>query len=111
MLDALRDTDTLSRNTRARLRKVRAAVQRLEHRLGRPPRAKEVANELDWSLDEFHRCMVDAAAGIVRTGDEELENRDDDSAIWGNDRHEHVAIDEHADPIHALQQRLALGTK
>jgi len=56
-----------------------------------PPRAKEVANELDWSLDEFHHCMVDAAAGSLRPGDEELENRDDDSAIWGNDRQEHAA--------------------
>jgi RNA polymerase sigma factor FliA len=105
MLDALRDMDSLSRDTRARLREVRAAVQLLEHRLGRPPRAKEVANELGWSLDEFHRCMVDAAAGSVRTGDEELENREDDSAIWGRDEHEHTAIDEHADPLLALQQR------
>jgi RNA polymerase sigma factor for flagellar operon FliA len=106
MLDALREMDTLSRDVRSRLREVRAAVQRLEHTLGRPPRAMEVANELGWTLDEFHRCMVDAAAGGVRTGDEELENRDDDSAIWGgHDTDEHAAIDEHADPLHAVQQR------
>jgi RNA polymerase sigma factor for flagellar operon FliA len=106
MLDALRELDTLSRDTRARLREVRQAVQLLEHRLGRPPRAMEVANELQWSLDDFHRCMVDAGAGGVRTGDEELENHDDDSAIWGHAAvDEHATIDEHADPLQALQQR------
>jgi RNA polymerase sigma factor for flagellar operon FliA len=105
MLDALRDMDTLSRDTRSRLREVRVAVQRLEHLLGRPPRAKEVANELDWTLEKFHECMVDAGAGSVRTGDEELENHEDDSAIWSGDDAEHAAIDEHADPLHSLQQR------
>jgi RNA polymerase sigma factor for flagellar operon FliA len=106
MLDALRDMDTLSRDARARLREVRAAVQKLEHRLGRPPRAKEVANELGWSLDDFHRCMVEAGAGGVRMGEEELENHEDDSAIWsGAGEDLHTAIDENADPLHALQQR------
>lgn len=105
MLDALREMDSLSRDTRSRLREVRAAVQRLEHRLGRPPRAKEVANELDWTLDEFHRCMIDAGAADVRTGDEELENHDDDSAIWSHESNEHAMVDEYADPLRALEQR------
>ncbi|HEY0857793.1 MAG TPA: FliA/WhiG family RNA polymerase sigma factor [Albitalea sp.] len=104
MLDALRDMDTLSRDARARLREVRAAVQRLEHQLGRAPRAKEVANALGWSLDAFHRCMVDAGAGGVRGGEEDLENIEDDSAIWAAPD-EHAVIDEHADPLLALQQR------
>jgi RNA polymerase sigma factor for flagellar operon FliA len=104
MLDALRDMDTLSRDTRSRLREVRVAVQRLEHQLGRAPRAKEVANELGWTLDGFHRCMVDAGAGGARAGDEDLENVDDDCAIWGQ-ADEHAVIDEHADPLLALQQR------
>ncbi len=104
MLDALREMDTLSRDARGRLREVRAAVQRLEHRLGRPPRAKEVANELDWTLDQFHDVMIDAGAADTRTGDEELENHEDDSAIWASSSSEHV-IDEHADPLRTLQQR------
>jgi RNA polymerase sigma factor for flagellar operon FliA len=104
MLDALRDMDTLSRDARSRLRDVRAAVQKLEHRLGRAPRAKEVANELGWPLEQFHRCMVEAGAGGVRAGEDDLENIDDDSAIWAK-TDEHDVIDEHADPLHALQQR------
>jgi RNA polymerase sigma factor for flagellar operon FliA len=113
MLDALRETDTLSRGTRARLRKMHAAVQLLEHRLGRPPRAKEVANELGWTLDEFHRCMVDAGAGSVRTGDEDLENHEDDSAIWGHDADDLASLDEYADPLRSVQlrQRQASGNR
>lgn len=103
MLDSLRETDTLSRGARLKLRQVRTAVQRLEHRLGRPPRAKEVANELDWSLEEFHDCIVDAGAADVRTGDEDLENHDDDSAIWNSAPSSHVA-DPHADPLRLLEQ-------
>lgn len=105
MLDALRELDTLSRDARARLREAQAAVHRLEHRLGRAPRAKEVANELGWTLDAFHRCMVDAGAAGARTGDDDLENHDDDSAIWSAAEEQHSTIDEHADPLQALQQR------
>jgi RNA polymerase sigma factor for flagellar operon FliA len=105
MLDALRAMDTLPRGTRSRLREVRAAVQQLEHRLGRTPRAKEVANELGWSLDEFHRCMVDAGAGGLRAGDIELENLEDNSSIWAGIDDQSVTIDEHADPMRTLQQR------
>jgi len=105
MLDALREMDTMSRDKRARLREAQEAVRRLEQRLGRAPRAKEVANELDWSLEEFHRCMVDAGAASVRTDDEELENRDDDSAIWGHAPEDHHQIDDHANPLLTLQQR------
>jgi RNA polymerase sigma factor for flagellar operon FliA len=104
MLDALRQTDILPRRARAQLRRVHEAVRRLEHRLGRPPRAKEVANELDWSLEAFHQCMVDANAGGVRTSDEELENRDDDSAIWGDDGGANAQVDDFADPVRSLEQ-------
>jgi RNA polymerase sigma factor for flagellar operon FliA len=105
MLDALRANDTLSRDARSKLREVQGAVQRLEHRLGRTPRAKEVANELGWSLDAFHRCMVDAGAAGARTGDTELEAQD--TTGWGahEDDERHTVIDDTLDPLRALQQR------
>ncbi|HJV94901.1 MAG TPA: sigma-70 family RNA polymerase sigma factor [Albitalea sp.] len=105
MLDALRAMDTLSRDARSRLREVSGAVQRLEHRLGRTPRAKEVANELGWPLEKFHQCMVEAGAGGMRTGEVELENHDDASSIWASIDDEDHPIDEHADPLRALQMR------
>jgi RNA polymerase sigma factor for flagellar operon FliA len=104
MLDALRASDTMSRDTRSRLREVRNAVQQLEHRLGRAPRAKEVANELDWPLEKFHQCMVDAGAAGVRAGDEALDVADEFGASHDDDE-QHMAVDEHADPLRSLQQR------
>ena len=105
MLDALRAMDTLPRGRRARLRDMHAAVQRLEHRLGRAPRAKEVANELGWSLEEFHRSMVEAGAGGARGGELELEAADDDATVRDGEDESLSTIDEHADPLHSLQQR------
>jgi RNA polymerase sigma factor FliA len=105
MLDALRAMDTLSRGTRLRLRLMHAAVQRMEHRLGRAPRAKEVANELGWSLDELHTCMVEAGAAGARSGEFELENADDTSSLWAGQENSVDAIDERSDPFRALQQQ------
>jgi len=48
--------------------------------------------------------MVDANAGGVRTGDGELENRDDDSAIWGEDGVANAQVDDFADPVRSLEQ-------
>jgi RNA polymerase sigma factor for flagellar operon FliA len=107
MLDALRATDTLSRDSRARLRQARAAVQRLEHRLHRTPRAKEVANELGWPLKQFHDLMVEAGAGGARDADEALESGEEAFAVWaayGEDEGS-AAVDEMADPLRGLQAR------
>jgi RNA polymerase sigma factor for flagellar operon FliA len=105
MLDALRANDSLPREARARLRDVTAAVQRLEHRLGRPPRAKEVANALDWPLAKFHRVMVEAGAGGARAGDEELEHVEDTWWSTTTSDEKNALSDEHHDPFRALQQR------
>ena len=105
MLDALRAEDVLSRSVRSQLRKARAAVQRLEQRLGRAPRAKEVANELRWSLEQFHNCMVEAGAGGTRAGDEKLDYAEEASVTTAVHTVEHYDVGEHADPLHALEQR------
>ncbi len=100
MLDTLRAADELPRETRAKLRQARTAVQQLEHRLGRTPRAKEVSNELGWSLQAFHDCMVAGGAPGTRPGDADLDSVDealDDEVL--------ASIDEHADPLHQLQLR------
>lgn len=105
MLDALRAADTLSRGVRRQLREVQAAVQRLEHRLGRVPRAKEVANELGWTLQAFHDCMVAAGSDGRRAGDAALENLADESSAPDDPGDEHAEIDRHADPQRGLEQR------
>ncbi|HET9645950.1 MAG TPA: RNA polymerase sigma factor FliA [Burkholderiaceae bacterium] len=103
MLDALRANDTLSRDARHRLREVRTVVQRLEHELGRTPRAKEVANALGWPLEKFHRCMLESGASGMRAGDVELEGVED--AVQDGDDELHSVVDEHADPLKTVQQR------
>jgi RNA polymerase sigma factor for flagellar operon FliA len=106
MLDALRQMDTISRTARTDLRLVSAAVQRLEHGLGRPPRAKEVANELGWTLQHFHDVMASAGAGAVRSDSEALENLDDHSTIWqSNTTDIHSPLSHSSDPALVLQQR------
>jgi RNA polymerase sigma factor for flagellar operon FliA len=111
MLDALRAADTLPRGLRSRLREVHQAVQALEHRLGRTPRAKEVALELGWTLEEFHRCMSEAGAGSTRAGDVALEAAEPESSGLGaldDTVSTHAALtgwDDQADPVRYLQQR------
>jgi RNA polymerase sigma factor for flagellar operon FliA len=104
MFDSLRSSDELGRTLRNRLRQARRAVQRLEHRLGRAPRAKEVANELGWTLQDFHDCMVDAGLGGARTGDEALEHAEDEAALYAAAADPDPG-DEHADPARQLQLR------
>jgi len=105
MLDLLRANDAVPRRARARLRKVQAAVERLEQGLGRVPRAKEVANELGWTLEAFHDCMVDAGARGRRAGDAALENLADEYSAMDDCGNEHAQIDPHADPQRDLEQR------
>ena len=106
MLDALRQMDTLSRTARGDLRLVSSSVQRLEHFLGRPPRAKEVANELGWSLEHFHDVMAAAGAGSVRSDSDALENMDDHSTIWQTNTTDIDSLLSHAtDPELLMQQR------
>jgi RNA polymerase sigma factor FliA len=114
MLDALRAADTLPRGVRARLREVHSAVQILEHRLGRTPRAMEVAAELGWTLEAFHRCMSEAGAGQLRSNDESLDGGEADSGVGGLDDipSTHAALtgwDDHGDPMRMLQQRQRHG--
>lgn len=106
MFDSLRSTDALGRTLRARLRLAREAVRRLEHQLGRAPRAKEVANELGWTLQAFHDCMQSAGLGGARGDDAALEHAEDEAALLAaDDGTLDARIDEHADPARHLQLR------
>jgi RNA polymerase sigma factor for flagellar operon FliA len=60
MLDEVRRYDWMSRSARRQHRVIHAATSRLEHTLGRRPRASEVAQALNMSLESYHACMRDA---------------------------------------------------
>lgn len=55
MLDELRSTDPIPRGARQQASAVEAAVQRVQHSLGRKPRDLEVAEELDMPLYDFQK--------------------------------------------------------
>jgi RNA polymerase sigma factor for flagellar operon FliA len=104
MLDSLRSEDALSRDARARQREIRNAVQAIEHRLLRAPRASEVACELGWSLAKLHRSLVEAGAAPMRAGDRELDDEAPRGASSLIDDDEVGDRDEQADPLRALQR-------
>ncbi len=60
MLDGLRENDWLPRSARREIRKVDAAIQRLEHEHGRPPSETELAGALDMSLAEYQKLLLEA---------------------------------------------------
>jgi RNA polymerase sigma factor for flagellar operon FliA len=66
--------------------------------LGRPPRAMEVANELDWSLDEFHGAWWRAGAAVCAPATRSSRTTRTTRRSGADDHDDHAAIDEHADP-------------
>ena len=103
MIDSLRAADALSRHVRQQQREIRAAVQRLEHRLGRAPRAKEVANALGWPLEVFYKAMLDIGAAPMRLEDVALEPPDDAGRALADAPQ--AIVDDQGDPQKLLQRR------
>lgn len=60
MLDGLRDNDWMPRGARRDMRRVEAAIHKLEHEVGRPPSEKELAAALDMSLAEYQKLLLEA---------------------------------------------------
>jgi len=70
MLDELRAADWLPRNLRRDMRRIEAAISRLQHKLGRPPNETEIAKELDVPLAEYQQMLLDSRGAqlcITRT--------------------------------------------
>lgn len=76
LFDDLPPLASLPPHTQAHQAVVRTVVHKLEDSLGRPPQAREVADELGWRLSTFHRRMVEAGAGGLRAGDPPVESLD-----------------------------------
>ena len=63
MLDELRRADWLPRSLRKKMRRIEAAVNALEQRLGCSPTEQDLANELNVSLAEYQEILQDARGG------------------------------------------------
>ncbi len=60
MLDELRGADWLPRSLRRDMRRIEAAVHRLQQMLGRAPAESEIAKELGVSLPEYQQMLLEA---------------------------------------------------
>ncbi|MDR3324290.1 MAG: RNA polymerase sigma factor FliA [Zoogloeaceae bacterium] len=60
MLDGLRENDWLPRHLRREMRRVEAALQRLEQQHGRAPSETELAENLDMPLPQYQKLLQEA---------------------------------------------------
>jgi RNA polymerase sigma factor FliA len=70
IIDELRAMDWVPRSVRARSREVERAHSKLEHSLQRAPTEKEVASELDVSVDELNDSLLQIANSSMVALDE-----------------------------------------
>ncbi|UVW27922.1 RNA polymerase sigma factor FliA [Massilia sp. H6] len=95
MLDELRSSDWMPRSTRQNMRKVEAAMEALQQRLGRPASESEIAKSLKMSLEDYQDILGDG-------GGHQLLYYEDFHADEGSDNFlDRYAVDD-ADPLRAL---------
>ena len=98
ILDGLRQADWLPRSFRQDLRRIEAAISKLEQHLGRPPSEQEVADELKQPLGEYQKMLQDARGY-------QLISFEDFNRVEGDDYLERLIPDGAASPIDALAER------
>jgi RNA polymerase sigma factor FliA len=64
MLDELRRHDSMSRGARRKSRAIASAREALVHRLGREPKAAEIASELDISVETLRQWELDVDGAV-----------------------------------------------
>lgn len=99
MLDGLREHDWLPRGVRRAQRRIDAAMQSLEHRLGRMPSEAEVAQQLEVSLDEYRSLLLEARGAQLVFYEDLAEGGE------GGDFFERNAPDPALDPLARLQDQ------
>ncbi|RUO42127.1 RNA polymerase sigma factor FliA [Pseudidiomarina aestuarii] len=70
MIDELRSRDWIPRSVRRSGRELEQAMRRLEQRLGRSPEEREIAAELEMSIEDYHQLLQDTNSGLVLSYDE-----------------------------------------
>jgi RNA polymerase sigma factor for flagellar operon FliA len=96
MLDELRGADWLPRSMRRDMRRIEAAIHRLQQTLCRTPLESEIAKELGVSLSEY-QVMLQEARGAQLVYYEDFHNDEDEDFF---DRHD---FDHDANPLSLLQ--------
>jgi len=99
MLDGLRAQDWMPRGVRRAQRRIDAAVQALEHRLGRPPAESEIARELGLSLEAYRDLLQEARGAQVLFYEDFVE------ADAGSEFIARAAPDPAPDPLERLRDK------
>lgn len=96
MLDGLRENDWLPRGVRREMRRVEAAIQKLEHHHGRPPSEGELAEALGLVLEDYQKLLQEARG-------HQLLYLEDMGGDRGEDFLERNLASDAADPLSALE--------
>lgn len=96
MLDELRQADWMPRSLRRDMRRIEAAINKLQQRLGRPPGESEIARELDMPLAEYQQMLFESRGA-------QLVYYEDFHEDGGEDFFDRYDFDSDADPSELLQ--------
>jgi len=96
MLDELRNSDWMPRSTRQNMRKVEAAMEALNQRLGRPASESEIAKSLKMSLADYQDMLGDSGGHQLVYYEDFHDNEEGSDGFL--DRY---AVDD-ADPLRSL---------
>ena len=98
MLDELRNSDWMPRSTRQNMRKVEAAMEALQQRLGRPASESEIAKSLKMSLADYQEMLGDGGGHQLLYYEDFHDQGEDGGSDSFLDRY---AVDD-ADPLRSL---------
>ncbi len=95
ILDELREADWLPRSMRKKMRDVETTIRKLEQNLGHPPSEQELADELEISINEYHKILQNAR-GAQLIYYEDFQKDDEDPFL------DRFCVDSGGDPLEAL---------
>ena len=98
MLDGLRENDWLPRQLRRELRRIEGMINQLEHKFGRAPSEKELAEALGMSLADYQKTLGDARGHQLLYFEDFTGEGDEDFL----ERH---FTDNESDPLNLLEEK------
>lgn len=102
MLDELRQSDWMPRSVRRDMRRIEAALSKLQQQLGRQPSESETANELGMPLTEYQQMLFESRGAQLLYYEDFHDEGDEDFLDRFN-------FDSDADPLELLQDERFRG--
>ena len=102
MLDELRGADWLPRSMRSDMRKIEAAISRVQQRMGKSPAESDIAKEMEMSLTDYQQLLQESR-GAQLMYYEDFHNVDDE------DFFERYETDGKSNPLEVLKDERFRG--